>query len=256
MNAMANLVTRPLGLGRIENLEEEGHSAEELRAIASEAADTGVLSQQERHLILNSLVLGRRTAKEIMVPRMKVEFLDLQENMQQNREVMAKELLSRFPLCDGGLDHVVGIVETQGFLFAYNEAAESSVMSLIAKPAVFAPENVGVDKLLALFNQKRTEVVLLVDEYGAVAGLVSLQDGVDELMGDPQQEGGQAVERPQGVNRARHLPLRCECDFPGGLHFRSNRRPCRINSGSGHASPRGSSPRWPAGRGRMPRGGR
>jgi CBS domain containing-hemolysin-like protein len=94
MNNMANLVTRPLGLGRIEQMEEQGHTAEEIRMITMDAAEEGALTERERSLILNALTLGRRTARQIMVPRMRVRFLDLQKSMDANRRIMEEELYS------------------------------------------------------------------------------------------------------------------------------------------------------------------
>ncbi|MGE5610012.1 MAG: hemolysin family protein [Bacillota bacterium] len=184
MNQLANLVTRPLGLGDVEEPERQQMTIDELRMITTDAAAHGVLTSRERSLILNSLAMGRRTARQIMVPRTRVAYLDLQRSMDENRAVMNAYLHSRLPLCDGGLDHVVGVVHTKEFLTAYHAAGESPVLSLIARPAVFAPERIPLDKLLEVFRDNRTQMVFLVDEYGGVEGIVTLQDVVDELVGE------------------------------------------------------------------------
>ena len=103
------------------------------------AAEQGTLTGRERSLILNTLALGRRTARQIMVPRVKVAYLDLRRSMDENRAVMNEYLYSRLPLCDGGMDHVIGVVPTKEFLSAYNEEGDSSVLQLIAHPPVFVP---------------------------------------------------------------------------------------------------------------------
>jgi putative hemolysin len=186
MNAMANAVTRPLGLGAIDEAGEEQVTAEEVRLLASRAADQGTLTGRERSLILNSLALGRRTARQIMVPRIKVAYLDLRRTMDENRAVMNEYLYSRLPLCDGGMDHVIGVVPTKEFLSAYHAEGDSSVLQLIARPPTFVPDTIPLDRLLLVFDEKRSPFAILADEHGGVEGIVTLSDVVDELIGDPK----------------------------------------------------------------------
>lgn len=186
MNATANLLTVPLGLGRVEQMEAaRSQGAEEIRVLARQAAAEGSLTHQERSLILNALSLGRRKAKQIMVPRVRVAYLDLRRSMAENRAVINAHLYSRLPLCDGGMDNVIGVVPTKEFLSAYNAEGDTSVLQLIARPAVFAPETISLDQLLLLFDQKKTQLAFLVDEHGGVEGIVTLRDVVDELVGEP-----------------------------------------------------------------------
>lgn len=190
MDTMANLTTRTLGLG-IVHIEPETVTAEELRHIASEAADSGNLTSRERSLILNSLTLGRRRAQDIMVPRVRVSYLDLQRSMQENLEAISSYLFSRMPLCDGGMDHVIGVVYTKEFLTAYQETEDSSVLLLIAHPPVFVPVTIALDQLLARFHDDKTHLAFLVDEHGGAAGIATLTDVVNELLG-PMHEGEDA----------------------------------------------------------------
>lgn len=189
MNRTADLVTVPLGLGRVEEMEaSHSHSAEEIRFMAREAGEKGELSNQERALVLNSLSLGRRHARQIMIPRVRVAYLDLQKSMDANRAVMNEHLYSRLPLCDGGMDNVVGVVPTKEFLSALYAEGDSSVLNLIARPAVFAPETIALDQLLILFDQKKSQLIFIVDEHGGVEGIVTLRDVVDELVGEPMEQ--------------------------------------------------------------------
>jgi CBS domain containing-hemolysin-like protein len=188
MNKLANAVTKPLGLGDVERMEEAGHSREEVVLLAHEAAADGVLTPGERSLILNTLSLGKRTAREIMVSRIHVDYLDLRRSMADNMRILEGRLHSRLPLCDGGMDKVFGVVHTKEFLMAYEDDGDPSVMQLIARPAVFVPETLTVDKLLPAFYEHQTQTLFLVSEYGGVEGLVTLQDVVDELM---RETGGE-----------------------------------------------------------------
>ena len=191
MNAMANAVTRPLGLGTVDETEVRRVTPEELRLLATQAAADGVLTPRERSMILSTLTFGRRPATEVMVPRVRVQHLDLRWSMERNREVLNQYLHSRLPVCDGGLDHVVGVLHTKEFLAAYNgegdalhAAGDSKILALLAKPPVFVPENVSLDRLLGAFHEHQTQLVFLVDVYGGVEGIVTLQDVVDEIVGE------------------------------------------------------------------------
>jgi CBS domain containing-hemolysin-like protein len=184
MNGMANLVTVPLGFGRVEATDEQSVDVEELRLLARRAGDQGAVTPRERELILNSLSLGRRIVKEIMVPRVRVAYLDVGWPMDRNRGVMNEQLYSRLPLVDGGLDRVIGYVRTKEFLTAYHAAADSVVLRLIAMPPVFIPETVTIDVALSTFNEKRAQLLFVVDEFGGVEGIVTLRDVVAELLGD------------------------------------------------------------------------
>lgn len=215
MNSMANLVTRPLGLGRVDEMEKEWHTAEDIRLITSEAARHGALTARERSLIFNSLGLGGRTARQIALPRMRVAYLDVQKSMDENRRVMNEYLYSRLPLCNGGLDNVIGVVHTKEFLSAYHAEADSSVLSLIAQPAVYAPENTPLDKLLALFHERQTQLVFLVDEYGGVEGIVTLKDVVDELLAHSPAISKKAEDKSEGAGEAEKLPAAEPMDIAG-----------------------------------------
>jgi len=198
MNKVANLITVPMGLGRVDDESAERHTVDEFRIITSQAAEQGTLTSRERSLILNSLSLGRRTAWQVMVPRVRVDYLDLTWSMEENRRILDEHLHSRMPLCNGGMDNVIGIVSTREFLSAYQAGGDTSVLQLIARPAVFRPETLSLDLLLMVFDSEHTQMVMLVDEHGGIDGLVTLRDVVDELVGEPLQRniGGTVPSGP------------------------------------------------------------
>ncbi len=185
MNGMANLTTRLLGLGPVE-IEGRPMTAEEIGIVAAESGAAGTLTPRERSLILNTLALGRRRAREIMVPRVHIAHLDLKHTMRENLEIVEQRLFTRLPLCDGSMDKVVGIVDAKAFLTAYRDdpTDDTTILRLIARAPAFAPVNVSLDRLLTLFSENRTEMLLLVDEYGGVDGLVTVRDVIDELVAD------------------------------------------------------------------------
>ncbi|HEX2923649.1 MAG TPA: hemolysin family protein, partial [Chloroflexota bacterium] len=226
MKRLANLATWPLGLGDVDELEQQHVTLDELRLITSDAAAHGVVTARERSLILNSLAMGRRAARQIMVPRMRVAYLDLTRSMDENRAVMNAYLHSRLPLCNDGLDNVIGVVHTKEFLSAYHAAADTSVLTLIARPAVFAPEQIPLDKLLEVFRDNRTQMVFLVDEYGGVEGIVTLQDVVDELVGEidtvPSNTPRPASARPGSLVVPGDTPVHEIADQIGWANWESS----------------------------------
>ena len=206
MNKSANLVTRPLGLGSVEEAEEEAHTVDEIRLITAEAAESGTLTGRERSLILNSLALGRRTARQIMVPRVKVAFLDLRRSMEHNRKVMNEQLYSRLPLCDGSID--------QRRRHRARRASSSprstprgtrACFNCSRARRSFAPSSISLDKLLVLVDERRTQMVILVDEHGGTEGIVTLRDIVDELVGsaDRPDRGGARTAWRAGASSSR-----------------------------------------------------
>jgi putative hemolysin len=197
MNTTANAVTRPLGLGRVEDFENQQITLDELRLMANQAAADGVVTPRERALVLNSLAIGLRSARQIMVPRVKVAFLDVRRSMDENLEVSNQYLFNRIPLCDGGLDHVIGVVRTTEFLAAYYSGGDSAVLRLISQPPVFVPESASLDQLLETFHERQTQLVFIVDEYGGVEGIATLRDVFHELLGESARTPARAGAGPE-----------------------------------------------------------
>lgn len=207
MNRTANFVTVPLGLGKVDEAREEFHTVEELRLITSQSAEHGELSLRERSLILNSLTLGRRTARQIMVPRSRIAYLDLQRTREENRQIMDEHLYSRMPLCNGGIDNVIGVVRVREAITAFYAEGDVYTLQLIAQPAIFAPDTVPIDRLLLALDERRAQLVVLVDEHGGVEGLVTLRDVVDELVGKPLLLGGTEGDGERKMTVDGELPL-------------------------------------------------
>jgi len=182
MNVLANSITRPLGLGRVQDAEKQSVSMDELKLMANQAAEDGVVTSQERKIILASLTLGRRKAKEIMIHRKHVQMIDINKSMDENKQTVDSALHSRFPLCQGELDKTIGVMSAKDFLTAYHAGGDTSMLQLISQDAIFVPEMITLDKLLTQLRENHAQMVFLVNEYGSVQGLATLKDVVDELI--------------------------------------------------------------------------
>lgn len=194
MNQIANAVTVPLRLGRVDRTDEERVTTEEIRLLTAQAAEEGELTPRERAVILNALTLADRPVTQIMVPRVRVTYVDLKWTMEENRAVINERLYSRVPLCNGGMDNVLGIVHTKEFLTAYHAEGDVTVLALIAREPVFVPETLTMDKLLSLIVEKHSQMVIVLDEHGGVSGVVTLRDTIDSLLG--------RVDSPSSAARA------------------------------------------------------
>jgi CBS domain containing-hemolysin-like protein len=183
LNAVANGLLRVLGLSAASDAE-RGHSEEELRLVLAESLGRGPSAERRRALMEQALSFPDRKVREIMVPRADVAYLDLLEPIEKNLETARREGYTRYPVCRDHLDEVVGIVHVRD-LFAHPESlTDSSALERLCWKALFIPESATADALLRLFQQARTHMAIVVDEYGGTSGLVTLEDVLEELTGE------------------------------------------------------------------------
>jgi len=161
------------------------HSEEELRILIGESYKSGQINATEQELLENVFRFEEKVAEEIMVPRPDVVFLDMELELDSNMEIARKSGHTRFPLIDGNPDEVIGVINVKDLMYL-NDRIEN--LSEIKREAVFIPESMPLDKLLAEFKKRREHLVIVIDEYGGTAGIVSLEDVLEELVGDIQDE--------------------------------------------------------------------
>ncbi len=186
LNAASNLTLRLLGLGKPMNAELT-HTEEELKHILAESAAGGHLSRSERVMIENVLNLEEKTARRIMVPRPDVVYLSMARPLEENLRAARQTGHTRFPLCEDDLTTVVGIVHVKD-LFRFGSTAGRPDLRGLAREAPFLPETISLDQLLLQFQKNRVHMAMLVDEYGVVVGMVTLENVIEELVGPIQDE--------------------------------------------------------------------
>jgi len=157
-----------------------------------EGARAGVFEEEERDLVARALRLDDRPVRELMTPRPNVVWLDADAPPEASREVMARHRFSRFLVCEGTLDRVLGMVDVKD-LWARRLAGEpvDDLRALLRKP-LFVPENTRALRVLELFRESGTHLALVVDEYGGIEGLVTLNDVLEEIVGELAVAGAQA----------------------------------------------------------------
>ncbi len=181
---------------------QEGPSVteEEIHAMLQEGSEAGVIEQSEREMVRNVFRLDDRQVGSLMIPRADIVYLDVEQAIEDNLQLVAESDHTRFPVCRGGLQDVVGIVSTKQL---FNQSLKGGPTDLrrLVQPPVFVPETLTGMDLLDHFRASGTQMVIVVDEYGEVQGLVTLQDVLEAVTGEfkPRtQEEAWAVPREDG----------------------------------------------------------
>ncbi|MEY4692139.1 MAG: hypothetical protein RIT19_2464 [Verrucomicrobiota bacterium] len=178
----------------------EVHSEEELRLMLGSTLAAGGSSVLAREIVQNSLDLGRRRVREVMRPRREIVALDLGRPIGECMRLADETRYSRFPLSDGGdLDRLVGVVHVKDIYLRRGAAGTAGDLRNVAKPVIYVPETARLDRLLQLFLDRRLHLAVVVDEYGSTTGMVTLENVLEELVGQIQDEFDQEKPRIEPV---------------------------------------------------------
>lgn len=165
---------------------EMAHSEEELRHIVAESQKSKEVTETEKDILLNVLALNDLCARDVMTPRNQVVSLDVADSFETNLKVAIESKHTRFPLVEGHLDHTIGIIHIKDMLRLMNEPDRD--LKRIRRDIVPVPEMMPIDKLLRVFLEKHAHIALAVDEFGGAVGIVTLDNVVEEIVGDIQDE--------------------------------------------------------------------
>jgi CBS domain containing-hemolysin-like protein len=188
LNGSANAIVRSLGVEPAEELR-SARSPQELGSLVRTSALRGALDHRTALLVDRSLEFGERSAEELMTPRVKIEALETTETVADLLDAACRTGFSRFPVVDGDLDNTLGIVHVKQ-AFAYRDpAARRSVrLDSIARPVPVLPASLDGDQVLEIVRADGMQVALVVDEYGGTAGMVTMEDLIEEIVGDVRDE--------------------------------------------------------------------
>jgi CBS domain containing-hemolysin-like protein len=175
-------------LGVRSDTSELAHSEEELRMLLAESHRVGELSETKRELLENVIDYTERTARHIMVPRADIAYLSLARDLDENLAVVTQAAATRFPLCSSDIDHVIGMIHVKDLFNRRAELRSSDDLQKVRREILFVPETRPLDALQKDFQQRRTHMAIVVDEYGGTSGLVTLEDVIEEIVGEIQDE--------------------------------------------------------------------
>ena len=164
------------------------HSEDELRMIVSASHRGGVLNQMESELIDNVFDFADRLAREVMVPRQDMVCLFLEDPLTETMQIVRQTGHTRYPLCSEDKDHVIGMIHVRDLMDLDICSREPQDLRTVMRDILIVPEGMSVAKLLQFMRRKRTHLAVVVDEYGGTAGLVALEDVIEEIVGDIQDE--------------------------------------------------------------------
>ncbi len=185
----------------IKDLGNRGVTEEEIAASLEEGLDAGVIEAHEHQMVRNVFRLDDRQIGSMMIPRSDIAWLNLEDSLHETMAVIAEHGHSRYPVCRGGLDDVVGVITAQQLLqqMAISQTADLNDGLL---PAVFVPETLSGMELLAHFRGSAVQMVFVVDEYGEVQGVITLRDVLEAITGEftsaDEPEDAWAVQREDG----------------------------------------------------------
>ena len=195
VNASTNFILRPWGIKLGEEM--EAHSEEELRIMISSATASGELEPEEREYLNNVFDFGDRVAREIMVPRPDIEALSIDMSLPEMVDAAVFGRYTRYPVYEGDLDHVIGAVHVKDLLRAVRENPDDFDVRTIIRDCLVVPENKPIEQILKEFQQRKLQMAIVIDEWGSVEGLITIEDVVEELVGEIQDEfdeGEAAIE--------------------------------------------------------------
>jgi len=171
------------------------HSEEELRLLLAAAQKQAVAPSLRREILLNALDLRRRLARDVMRPRQEIVALDTEASIAECLDIAEKTRYSRFPLAErGDLDKTLGVIHIKDLYAMRLKARSGADLLPAARKLIYIPETAHLEKLLALFLQRKLHLSVVVDEYGSTVGMVTLENILEELVGQIQDEFDQ--EKP------------------------------------------------------------
>jgi putative hemolysin len=186
---------------RISRSENSNVTEEEIKAMVAEGATAGSIEEVEQDIVENVFQLGDRKIGSLMTNRMDVVWLDIRDDAESNRKKINESVHSSFPLCDGELDKIIGIVFIKDLLKTNFLLSASNLRSITRVP-LYLPENMRAWKVLERFKESRTHFAMVIDEFGSIEGLVTMNDLLEAIVGDlasgASSEHGEIVKREDG----------------------------------------------------------
>lgn len=185
LNGFANALLRLMGIEV--HAHEASHSSEELQYLLEKGKESGALNTSEHELIKNVFDFNERIVKNIMVPRTKIVAIEKDDTADDFINTVTEEGYSRIPIYEDNIDQIVGVVHTKDILPIIVKGKEVVLKDIMRKP-YFIPETKKINDLMTEFQLKRIQIAIVLDEFGGTAGMVTLEDIVEELVGEIQDE--------------------------------------------------------------------
>jgi CBS domain containing-hemolysin-like protein len=198
LNGASNWMLRKSGI-EPEAEHDAVHTGEEIRLLVKESHKGGFIDNTELTLVDNVFEFSETVAREIMIPRTELACLYADRSFDENMEIATTEMRTRYPVCDPDKDNIIGFIHIKDLLKSRDGL--DNIRSIV-RPMMSIPESMPISTLLKMMQKKRTEVALLIDEYGGTSGLVTMEDILEELVGEIHDEFDE--ERPTIEKKDEH----------------------------------------------------
>ena len=185
LNGFSNLILRLIGITPMHGA--EVHSSEELRLLFEQSKDSGAIQDSQHELIENVFQFNDRMVKQIMVPRIKLAALDVEATEDKILEMVFTEGYSRIPIYKETIDNIIGVLYVKDLLVVMRRNEPIDLIKLM-RPAYFVPETKKINRLLQHFQRSHMHIAVVSDEFGGVSGIVTIEDIMEELVGEIQDE--------------------------------------------------------------------
>ena len=187
LNHVANWAEERMGFSVVTKEEDVAHTEEEIRVLMEESHRQGFIDKTELEFVDNVFDFADLSVREIMIPRTDMICLDLEDSLEENMRTAMEERLTRYPICDGGKDNIIGFLHIKDFVQTLYKKEDPDLRKL-ARHVLIVPEVMAVSRLLQTMQQERSQLAIVVDEYGGTAGMVTIEDVIEEIVGDIQDE--------------------------------------------------------------------
>ena len=201
LNHVANWVAHRMGFHTASE-GDDAHTEEEIRLLMEESHRQGLIDDTEVDFVDNVFDFTDLNVREIMTPRTDMVCLYLEDTMDENLHIILEEQLTRYPICHEDKDHIVGFLHVKDLMRVMAEGRKPNLRRL-ARKALIVPESMDVSVLLKTMQKQRSQMAIVVDEYGGTAGMVTIEDIVEEIVGDIQDEFDE--ERPTAERRGKRI---------------------------------------------------
>ena len=182
LNEIGNAILKLFGVDRQVQTPERFYTPEELQLIVQESEELGALRAESGQVLQELFEFGDLTAGEVMVPRVRISGIPVGTPAQKIREMLGRTPHTRYPIYDGDFDHIVGMIHIKDLLRLLLN--DSTIDASHARPVPVVPETAPLDAALAIMRRERTQMVVVIDEHGGTAGIVTLEDLFEEVVGD------------------------------------------------------------------------
>jgi putative hemolysin len=194
LGASTNLVLRIMG---VKPTSEPPVTEEEIHILLTQGTQAGIFEEAEQDMVAGVFSLNDRRVYSLMTPRTEILWLDVRDTIDEISKKLSEGPFSRFPVCQGNLDNVLGIVKARELL-TRSLAGEPIHLKECLSPALFIPETTFASRALEVFKESNKELILVIDEFGGVTGLLTINDVLEEIVGDIETGEPQVTRRQDG----------------------------------------------------------